>query len=156
MEWCHRESRGGKLFRECASLPPPPLRAHTHTHTYLLSGTIHAELHAPPVTRPHFPLPINPDLSHKQQEGVEEEGGSSLNHWEKTRIAPKTQIKIQIYFWVSRLRSWRFLTRLPCCFIFSSSAVLVLYLHSWLLPVKGPELFSLVPYCKCWYRSDTK
>lgn len=63
-----------------ARASPLLLCTHTHTHTYVLSGTIHAELHAPPVTRPHFPLPINPDLSYKQQEGVEEEGGSSLNH----------------------------------------------------------------------------
>lgn len=56
-------------------LPP-----HTHTpRRHLLSrsphtssaGTHHAEIHAPPVARPHLPLLINPDLS--DGGGIEEE-----------------------------------------------------------------------------------
>lgn len=57
----------------------PSLSLSLYPHTRLLSGTIHADLDAPPpIARPHLPLPMNPDLSHEEVEV--EKGGSSLNH----------------------------------------------------------------------------
>lgn len=59
---------------ECAS---PPLHTSLSRHTHLLPGTIHAEIHAPPIARPHLPLPMNPDLSYEGEKVEEEEGASS-------------------------------------------------------------------------------
>lgn len=64
----------------------PPLLSRA---THLLSGTIHAELHAPPFARPHLPSPVNPDLSH---EG--DKVGVRAYHWEKKKRTPK-----YIFFW---------------------------------------------------------
>lgn len=65
--------------------PPPPPSTPLSSATHLLSGTIHAEIHAIHIARPHLPLPINPDLSYEGEKVEEEEGANSSLREKKSK-----------------------------------------------------------------------